>query len=52
MNAFVFVPPAIAAAFFLVLGVVTWSYRDVYHRHNDRVPYGEQHTDEHAADQH
>ena len=33
MNGFVFVPPAIAAFVFLVLGVVTWSYRDVYKRH-------------------
>lgn len=28
---------AIAAAFFIVLGFVTWSYRDVANRHSDRV---------------
>jgi hypothetical protein len=32
-----FIAPAIAFAFFLVLGVVTWSYRDVYNRHSDRT---------------
>ena len=30
--------PAIAAGIFLLLAIVTWSYRDVYHRHNDRAP--------------
>lgn len=29
--------PAIAAGIFLVLGLITWSYRDVYHRHNDKT---------------
>ena len=29
--------PAIAAAIFLILAVVTWSYRDVYHRHGDKT---------------
>lgn len=29
--------PAIAAAIFLVLAVISWSYRDVYHRHNDKT---------------
>jgi hypothetical protein len=29
--------PAIAAGIFLVLGIITWSYRDVYHRHHDKV---------------
>ena len=29
--------PAIAAGIFLVLAVITWSYRDVYHRHNDKT---------------
>lgn len=28
---------AVAAAIFLVLGFVTWSYRDVANRHSDRV---------------
>ena len=27
----------IAFAFFLLLGIVTWSYRDVYNRHNDKT---------------
>ena len=30
----------IAFAFFLVLGIVTWSYRDVYNRHNDKTSNG------------
>jgi hypothetical protein len=29
--------PTIAAAIFLLLAVVTWSYRDVAHRHNDKT---------------
>jgi hypothetical protein len=29
--------PTIAAVIFLVLAVVTWSYRDVAHRHNDKT---------------
>lgn len=29
--------PAIAAGIFLVLALVTWSYRDVYHRHGDKT---------------
>ena len=29
--------PVIAAAIFLILAVVTWSYRDVYHRHGDKT---------------
>ncbi len=32
----IWVFPVIAAAIFLILGLVTWSYRDVYHRHNGR----------------
>jgi len=27
----------IAFAVFLTLGVITWSYRDVYNRHNDKT---------------
>ena len=30
----------IAFSFFLVLGIVTWSYRDVYNRHNDKTSNG------------
>lgn len=33
----VWVFPVIAAVAFLVLGVVSWSYRDVYHRHADKT---------------
>jgi hypothetical protein len=29
--------PVIAASIFFILAVVTWSYRDVYHRHNDKT---------------
>jgi hypothetical protein len=29
--------PAIAAGVFLLLAVVTWSYRDVHHRHSDKT---------------
>ena len=29
--------PVIAAAIFFILAVVTWSYRDVHHRHNDKT---------------
>lgn len=29
--------PTIAAGIFLALALVTWSYRDVAHRHNDRT---------------
>jgi hypothetical protein len=39
--------PTIAAAIFLVLAVVTWSYRDVNHRHNDRTPADGSHQDAH-----
>jgi hypothetical protein len=39
-----FMPPlafaAIAFAFFLVLGVVTWSYRDVANRHSQKFTKG------------
>ena len=27
----------IAFAVFLTLGIITWSYRDVYNRHNDKT---------------
>ncbi|HWH98202.1 MAG TPA: hypothetical protein VNS80_07525 [Pseudolysinimonas sp.] len=29
--------PAIAAGIFLFLAIVTWSYRDVAHRHSDKT---------------
>ena len=31
-----FIFPLIAAGVFLLLGAVTWSYRDVAHRHSDK----------------
>ncbi len=31
---------AIAFAIFLVLGIVTWSYRDVFHRHSEKFDKG------------
>lgn len=39
--------PAIAAGVFLVLAVITWSYRDVYHRHNDKTSDASSHQDAH-----
>ena len=37
----------IAFAVFLTLGIVTWSYRDVYNRHNDKT--GSTTNDSHSA---
>ena len=37
----------IAFTFFLVLGIITWSYRDVYNRHNDKT--GTNTHDSHSA---
>jgi hypothetical protein len=47
----VFVPPIIAFCVFLLLGIVTWSYRDVANRHSDRVDAANAAagTDSHAA---
>lgn len=39
--------PAIAAGIFLLLAVVTWSYRDVYHRHGDKTSDASSHQDAH-----
>ena len=39
---------AIAFAVFLVLGIITWSYRDVYNRHNDKTGASTDH-DSHSA---
>ena len=36
----------IAFGFFLLLGIITWSYRDVYNRHNDKNDSGH---DTHSA---
>ena len=32
---------------FVVLAAVTWSYRDVYHRHNDKTADASSHQDAH-----
>lgn len=40
--------PICAAALFLVLGLITWSYRDVAHRHSDKSAG----TNEHGAGHH
>ncbi len=37
----------IAFAVFLTLGIITWSYRDVYNRHNDKT--GSTGHDSHSA---
>jgi len=37
MELHVLIAPAIAFTVFLVLGITTWSYRDVANRHSDRV---------------
>jgi len=37
----------IAFAVFLTLGIITWSYRDVYNRHNDKT--GTNTHDSHSA---
>jgi hypothetical protein len=51
MNWLTLVPPAIAFVVFLALGVVTWSYRDVYHRHTNEHDLAghERHEDSTAA---
>jgi heme/copper-type cytochrome/quinol oxidase subunit 2 len=40
---------AIAAAVFVALGIVVWSYRDVANRHSDKVnpPHDDHHTPGH-----
>lgn len=39
--------PAIAAGIFALLFFVSWSYRDVYHRHNDKTSGAAGHQDAH-----
>ena len=39
---------AIAFSFFLLLGIITWSYRDVYNRHNDKSDSGPHASDNHS----
>jgi hypothetical protein len=34
----------IAFAVFLTLAVITWSYRDVYNRHNDKTGASDDHS--------
>ena len=43
-----FIPAGIAFAVLLFLGIVTWSYRDVYNRHNDKTDSATGH-DSHTA---
>lgn len=46
----VFVFPLIAFAFFLVLGVTAWSYRNVAYRHSEKFTTGGHgHDDSHGA---
>jgi hypothetical protein len=48
--------PAIIAVAFLVLALISWSFRDVANRHADREPFPadphEQHGDGHDAPDH
>ena len=37
--------PAVAGAVFLVLALVTWSYRDVANRHSDKTGGASGHSD-------
>lgn len=46
-NASPLIAAAIAFSVFLVLGIITWSYRDVYNRHNDKTAAGSH--DSHSA---
>lgn len=39
--------PVIAAAFFIVAGLVTWSYRDVSNRHSDTSPSADSQHSQH-----
>jgi hypothetical protein len=39
----------IAFAVFLFLGVATWTYRDVAHRHSDKFPGGPNDDTHHGA---
>lgn len=39
--------PVIAAGVFALLAIVTWSFRDVSHRHHDRVAEADAHQDAH-----
>jgi len=42
------IPPAIAFAVFLLLGITTWSYRDVANRHSHKTNAAADH-DSHGA---
>ena len=37
--------PAIAGAVFLLLAIITWSYRDVANRHSDKTSGASAHSD-------
>jgi hypothetical protein len=47
--------PLIAAAVFVLLGFISWSFRDVANRHSDREPFPadphDHHDAEHGSDQ-
>jgi hypothetical protein len=45
-NANPYIAAGIAFAVFLTLGIVAWSYRDVYNRHSDKTGNGH---DSHTA---
>ena len=42
-NATPFIAAGIAFSVFLILGIICWSYRDVYNRHADKTG-GDSHT--------
>lgn len=37
----------IAVAFFVIAGLVSWSYRDVAHRHNDKTSSSDSQSSQH-----
>jgi len=39
--------PLIAAVFFVLVAAVTWSFRDVAHRHNDKTSGADAHGGHH-----
>jgi heme/copper-type cytochrome/quinol oxidase subunit 2 len=48
-NATPFIAAGTAFAVFLTLGIVAWSYRDVYNRHNDKTSTNSGEHDSHSA---
>jgi len=41
--------PLLAASFFVIAGFVVWSYRDVAHRHDEKLGGGEAHDAGHGG---